>query len=401
MAHITSLSLTNFRSYESTGLDGLHAGPVVLYGPNGAGKTNILEALSLLTPGRGLRGAKVGEIQRCYLPPQPNPLYHGEREARTLSERGEGIQPWAVSAIAETPYGETKLGTGRDPATDKRVIRINGEAAKAQSILAEYLSVVWLTPQMDRLFLDAAGTRRRFLDRLVFSFDPGHAGRVTRYENAMSQRSKILKEQPYPDPAWLDALEATMAETGVAIAAARLDFAGRLQAACDRADDTHFPRARIRISGSIDELLTRAPALEVEDLFKYQLKQTRAQDAQTGGAATGPHKSDLRAQYAAKDMPADQCSTGEQKALLIGIVLAHARLIAAERGAPPVLLLDEVAAHLDESRRAGLYNILLAMKVQVWLTGTDRGLFTALHGNAMRFEINGGIARVTAQGKAA
>lgn len=401
MAYITSLYLTNFRSYESAAMDRLPQGPVVLYGPNGAGKTNILEALSLLTPGRGLRGAKVGEIQRCYLPPHPNPLSRGEREAIHRRADEGGIAAWAVSAIAETPYGETKLGTGRDPATDKRVIRINGETAKAQSALAEYLSIVWLTPQMDRLFLDAAGTRRRFLDRLVFAFDPGHAGRVTRYENAMSQRSKILKEQPYPDPAWLDALEATMAETGVAIAAARLDFAGRLQAACDRADDTHFPRARIRISGSIDELLTRAPALEVEDLFKYQLKQTRAQDAQTGGAATGPHKSDLRAQYAAKDMPADQCSTGEQKALLIGIVLAHARLIAAEREAPPVLLLDEVAAHLDESRRAGLYELLLSLKAQAWLTGTDKNLFAALGDRAQRFEINGGVINAIRHEKAA
>ena len=380
MAYITSLTLTNFRSYEHAAVNDLPPGPVVLYGPNGAGKTNILEALSLLTPGRGLRGAKVGEIQRCYM------------------TDGQG---WAVSAIAQTPYGETKLGTGRDPDTDKRLVRINGEAAKAQAALAEYLSVVWLTPQMDRLFLDAAGTRRRFLDRLVFAFDPGHAGRVTRYENAMSQRSKILKENQYPDPVWLEALEATMAETGIAIAAARLDFTQRLQAACYRADDTLFPRAQLAITGTIDELLTRAPALEVEDLFKYQLKQTRAQDAQHGGAATGPHKSDLRVHYAAKKMPADQCSTGEQKSLLIGIILAHARLIAAERGVPPVLLLDEVAAHLDESRRAGLYEILLSLRAQVWLTGTDRDLFTALHGNARYFEINGGIINAIKHEKAA
>lgn len=370
MSHVASLHLANFRSYERAGLGGLHAGPVVLYGPNGAGKTNILEALSLLTPGRGLRGAKVPEIQRCY-----------------VSSDGQG---WAVSAIVETPYGETKLGTGRDFSTDKRMIRINGETAKAQAALAEYLSVVWLTPQMDRLFLDAAGTRRRFLDRLVFSFDPGHAGRVTRYENAMSQRSKVLKEHDHPDPVWLEALESTMAETGIAIAAARADFVNRLQSACDRADDAHFPRARMQISGTIDELLTRAPALEVEELFKYQLKQTRMQDSQTGGAATGPHKSDLRVRYAAKEMPADQCSTGEQKALLIGIILAHAQLIAAERGAPPILLLDEVAAHLDETRRAGLYEILLSLKAQAWLTGTDASLFAALHGRAQRFEVNGG-----------
>jgi len=370
MTHIASLHLTNFRSYEAAQINDLPAGPVVLYGPNGAGKTNVLEALSFLTPGRGLRGAKVGEIQRCYT--------------------SSAESAWAVSTVADTPYGTIKLGTGRDPQKEKRIIRINGETAKSQSMLTEYLSVIWLTPQMDRLFLDSAGTRRRFLDRLVFAFDPGHAGRVTRFENAMSQRSKILKENTYPDPVWMDALESTMAETGVAIAAARLDFAARLQAACDHADDTHFPRAFLQITGTIDELLTRAPALEVEDLFKYQLKQTRAQDAQTGGAATGPHKSDLRVRYAAKNMPADQCSTGEQKALLIGIILAHAQLIAAERGAPPILLLDEVAAHLDESRRAGLYDLLLSLKTQVWLTGTDAGLFTALQNDAFYCEIEDG-----------
>lgn len=391
MAYISSLHLTNFRSYEGAAMDGLPQGPVVLYGPNGAGKTNILEALSLLTPGRGLRGAKVPEIQRCYLPPSlpPPPSERGE-------ERGGR---WAVAVSAETPYGAIKIGTGRDPQTDKRIIRINGDTA-TQAALAEYLSVVWLTPQMDRLFIDSAGTRRRFLDRLAFAFDPGHAGRVTRYENAMAQRSKLLKENRAPDPVWLDGLETTMAETGIAIAAARMDFTRRLQAACDRAEDDLFPRAWLSLRGTIDELLARASALEVEELFKYQLKQTRAQDAVSGGAATGPHKSDLAVRFAAKDMPADQCSTGEQKSLLIGIVLAHARLIAAERGAPPVLLLDEVAAHLDESRRAGLYNILLAMKAQVWLTGTDRGLFTALRNDTLRFEINGGIARVTAQEKA-
>ncbi|HEY8191463.1 MAG TPA: DNA replication/repair protein RecF [Alphaproteobacteria bacterium] len=378
MAFIASLHLTNFRSYESAAIDSLPQGPVVLYGPNGAGKTNILEALSLLTPGRGLRGAKVGEIQRCYM----------------------GGEAWAVSVSAETPYGAIKIGTGRDPQTDKRIIRINGETA-TQAALAEYLSVVWLTPQMDRLFIDSAGTRRRFLDRLAFAFDPGHAGRVTRYENAMAQRSKLLKENRMPDPMWLDGLETTMAETGVAIAAARLDFTRRLQSACDRAEDNLFPRTRLALRGTIDELLANASALEVEDMFKYQLKQTRAQDAVSGGAATGPHKSDLAVRFAAKDMPADQCSTGEQKSLLIGIILAHARLIAAERGAPPVLLLDEVAAHLDENRRAGLYSILLAMKAQVWLTGTDRGLFTALRNDALRFEINNGITRTMAQEKAA
>ena len=223
MAFIRSLQLTHFRCYETARLEGLTSGPVVLTGPNGAGKTNVLEAVSLLSPGRGLRGAKVSEMQRR-----------------------DGDKPWALSAEAETRYGDVRIGTGLDinSTTEKRIVRINGETAKAQTALAEYLACVWLTPQMDRLFLEGSSARRKFLDRLIFAFDPGHAGRVTRYENAMSQRSKILRENDRPDPVWLDALEAQMAETGIAIAAARLEFIGILQRACDQgvpAQETLFP----------------------------------------------------------------------------------------------------------------------------------------------------------------
>ena len=378
MAFIKSLHLANFRSYESTALDGLPSGPVVLYGANGAGKTNVLEALSLLSPGRGLRGARLGEMQRRDEP-----------------------ESWTISAAAQTQYGPVRIGTGWDQSRDKKIIRINGEPAKSQTQLSEWLSCVWLTPQMDRLFLDSASSRRRFLDRLVFAFDPGHSGRVTRYENATSQRSKILRESAAPDSVWLEALEISMAETGVALAAARLDFVHRLQEACHRADmseNTLFPKARLRVSGAIEELLTRVPALEVEELFRYQLCESRAADALTGGAATGPHRSDFCVHYIAKDMPASQCSTGEQKALLIGIMIGHARLIAAERGAPPLLLLDEVAAHLDDRRRAGLYDILLALGGQVWMTGTDAQLFDHLKGHALFHKIENGqiqnLARV-------
>lgn len=380
MGFISAIQLSQFRSYESVQVSDLARGPVVLCGPNGAGKTNVLEAVSLLTPGRGMRGAKMAEMQR--------------RDAGPM-------QSWAVSAVAETSYGPARIGIGRDALSDKRVVRVNGQAAKSQAILSEYLSCVWLTPQMDRLFIDGPGSRRRFLDRLVFAFDPSHAGRVTRYENATSQRAKILKEHEVPDERWLAGLEANMAETGVAIAAARLDFMQRLQPACDRAtadENNLFPRARLSVRGTIEELLMHAPAVEVEDMFRYQLRRTREQDAQTGGSATGPHKSDMHTLFAAKDMPADQCSTGEQKALLIGIILAHARLIAAERGAPPILLLDEVAAHLDESRRAGLYEILLATGGQVWLTGTDFMLFDALRARGQFFSVRDGV--VAADGAA-
>ncbi len=315
-----------------------------------------------------------------------------------MQQRDAG-QSWAISAEAETRYGEVRIGTGLDANSmmEKRIVRINGETAKAQTALAEYLACVWLTPQMDRLFLEGSSARRKFLDRLIFAFDPGHAGRVTRYENAMSQRSKILRENERPDPVWLDALEAQMAETGIAIAAARLEFISILQRACDQGvpeEETLFPRALMALRGTIEELLMQVPALEVEDMFRYQLRDSRQVDARTGGAATGPHKADLAVVYAVKNMPADQCSTGEQKALLIGITLAHSRLMAAERGAPPILLLDEVAAHLDENRRAALYDILLGLGGQVWMTGTDAILFAALGDRAHHFHVeNSALAR--------
>ncbi len=363
MAFLRTLKLHNFRCYAQAALEGLESGLVVLYGANGAGTTNVLEALSLLSPGRGLRSAKVIEIQKQ-----------------------DGGEPWAVSAELQTRFGQDQLGTGLDSQAGKRAVRINGQNARGQAELAEYLSCVWLTPQMDRLFLDSSAHRRRFLDRLIFAFDPGHSGRTLRYENAMRQRSRLLQDGK-GDPSWLAGLEAQMAETGVAIAAARLEFIQRLQAACDRHVSEFFPRALLSPRGTLEELLMQAPALEVEGMFAYQLAQSRGVDMKTGGAATGPHKADLFVKYADKNMPADQCSTGEQKALLIGVVLAHARLIAAERGAPPLLLLDEVAAHLDETRRSALYDLLEELGGQVWLTGTDENLFTAIRGRAQFFEV--------------
>lgn len=365
MAWVETLKLHNFRCYKSAAFSGLRSGLIVLHGPNGAGKTNVLEALSILAPGRGLRGARVMEMQKQ-----------------------NGDTPWAISASVHNDYGQTQIGTGLEPDKEKRIVRINGENARGQNALAEHLSCIWLTPQMDRLFLDSSRERRKFLDRMVFAFDPAHSGRVTRYENAMRQRSKLLSDpNEKADLSWITGLEKQMAETGIAIAAARLDFTARLQQACEEHKTEHFPLATLKAKGTIEELLENAPALEVEDLFLYQLGQSRAKDALTGGAATGPHKSDLAVFYTAKDMPADQCSTGEQKALLIGIILAHARLIQAERGSPPVLLLDEVAAHLDESRRAALYALLQELGAQTWLTGTEHSLFSAIEGQAQFFEI--------------
>jgi DNA replication and repair protein RecF len=382
MSSISSLKLHNYRCYEQLALNDLSPGFLVFYGDNGAGKTNILEAASLLSPGRGLRTAKIQDIQR---------------RADVLSSSGS----WAVSASISMDYGSVQVGTGLDATTDKRVVRIQGETARGQNALSDYISCIWLTPQMDRLFIDSLSHRRRFLDRLIFAFDPGHSGRVTRYENAMRQRSRLLQDSRRTgsasvDPVWLSGLEAQMAETAVAIAAARLGFVQSLQAVCDEFENAYFPRARLSVQGTLEELLENAPALEVEELFKHQLLESRGGDMLTGGAATGPHKSDLAAFYAVKNMRADQCSTGEQKALLTGIILAHARLVAAERGRPPVLLLDEVAAHLDEDRRAGLYDLLEGLKCQVWLTGTDRGLFDAIGKRGQFFEVKDGGAQLEA-----
>lgn len=356
MSFVQNLLLHNVRCYHSVKMEDLHSGLIILCGPNGAGKTNVLEAVSLLTAGRGLRSAANDEIQK--------------RDASAA---------WAISATVETGGADVQIGTGLDAVNGKRTVRINGVAAKNQMALSDYLSCIWLTPQMDRLFLDTAGGRRRFFDKLIFAFDPSHAGRVTRYENAMAQRSKLLREGKN-EASWLKSLESQMAETGIAIAAARLDFVVRLQKACDMAheqEETFFPRARLYLSGTVEELLSKTPAVEVEEMFAYQLEQSRSRDAETGGATTGPHKGDLVVHYAAKDMPADQCSTGEQKALLIGIILAHARLMRSEKGAPPILLLDEVAAHLDEKRRAALFDLLTDLGGQVWMTGTDESLFSA------------------------
>lgn len=374
MTFLSRLDLSRFRCYAALRIADLPAGFIALTGPNGAGKTNILEAVSLLAPGRGLRGAEPGEIQARGITQAPaaSPAPHG----------------WAVSAELRTAFGPVQLGTGWDPATNRRLARIDGQPAKSRAATAEFLSVVWLTPQMDRLFLDSAGARRKFFDRLVFAFDPGHAGRVTRYENATAQRSKLLREGG-AEPAWLDALENQMAETGTAIAAARVDFLHRLRQACDAAPpDAPFPRALPELRGQIEaDLIGGRKALEVEDNFRRSLRAGRESDARTGGAGVGPHRSDLLVHHIEKNIEAALCSTGEQKALLIGLMLAHARLIRAERGEAPVLLLDEVAAHLDAYRRAALFEILGALGGQVWMTGTDTALFSALPHSALRLQV--------------
>jgi DNA replication and repair protein RecF len=368
---VSRLTLTDFRCYASLRIEPGPA-PVVLFGPNGAGKTNVLEAISLLSPGRGLRRAPFAEIER--------------REA------GAQGGAWAVAATLTTPGGETGVGTGRDPRgtrTDgegaRRLVRIDGRTAKGPAALAEVVQMVWLTPEMDRLFLDGTGSRRRFLDRVVYGFDSGHAARLSSYERAMRQRARLLGAG-IQDRDWLAALEAQMAEDGVAVAAARVDVAGRI-AARSAAGFGPFPGAELAVEGTLEEWLSGIPALEAEGRFREALASSRETDARTGGAAVGSHRSDLRVRHRAKDMPAHQCSTGEQKALLIGIVLAAAALQADETGMAPLLLFDEVAAHLDEERRQALFARVLGLGSQVWLTGTERGPFAGLGGKARFFRV--------------
>ena len=406
---VRRLALTAFRSWRSVRLE-VPARSVVLTGPNGAGKTNLLEALSLLAPGRGLRRARMAQLQR-----------HGEAADAAPAAPAAG---WAVSAWLDTPEGPRRAGTGRDPArgsdgepetgAGRRIVRIDGVAAKGQGDLAALGAVSWLTPEMDGLFTGPAGERRRFLDRLVAGFLPRHGARLAAYEKAMRERNRLLRE-PGPDPAWLDALEAAMAGQGIAVAAARTDFTARLAAAC-AGRVSAFPAPAVALDGSPDgadrAMAADGPALQAEDALRARFRASRDADAEAGRALVGPHRVDLAVRYAAPgragdrsgdrsgdragDMPAAACSTGEQKALLIALVLAAARLQAVERGAAPVLLLDEIAAHLDRDRRAALFDEIEELGAQAWMTGTDAALFDALRGRACFVAVENGALAVTA-----
>lgn len=346
--HVSRFALTEFRSYAS-GVIEPGPGFVLLFGDNGAGKTNLLEAVSLLSPGRGLRGAALSDMAR---------------------QGGSG--GFAVAARLD----ETDIGTGTlATAPERRQVRINGAPAAVNS-LSEWLSVLWLTPAMDRLFTGSAGDRRRFLDRLVLALEPGHAHHSSRYEAAMRARNKLLSEPAGLDPAWLDALESQMAEHGVAVADARTRTVQALQQHLSAAPDDMFARAALALGG-----------WQAGDL-SAQLSAGRERDATAGRTLTGPHRQDLLVRHAAKDIDAAQCSTGEQKALLLGLVLAHADLVAERRGAPPILLLDEVAAHLDPKRRAAFFE-RLAGRGQVWMTATEAALFDGI-GEASRFQVTPG-----------
>jgi DNA replication and repair protein RecF len=379
---VTRLVLTDFRNYREARLS-LSTEPVVLTGPNGAGKTNLLEAISLLAPGRGLRGARLTEIDR-------------RRDAADDPAYPAPAQGWAVAAVVETRRGAVRIGTGRDAAEatgERRVVRIDGEPARTQAALGEHLAVAWLTPPMDRLFIEGPGGRRRFLDRLVLGLDPAHATRVGTYEQALRERSRLLREG-ISDPGWLAALEKVMAEQGVAVAAGRREATQRLDRVCAEAEGP-FPRARLQLVGAVEEWLGTMPALAAEAELASALATNRQNDAQAGGALLGPHRSDLRVSLAEKGIAAELASTGEQKALLISILLAQARLQRAVRGEPALLLLDEIAAHLDAGRRAALFEALLGLDSQAWLTGTDEALFAPLRRGAQFLSVRDGRVAAT------
>ena len=374
---VRQLRLTDFRNYRQLRLD-CDVSPVVLVGDNGAGKTNLLEALSFLAPGRGLRRARLDEVGRKPREEEPAPN-------------------WAVAATLETPDGRLAIGTGIEPARSegglpRRVVRIDGRPAASQTALGLHIAAVWLTPQLDRLFLDGASERRRFLDRLVTALHPEHAGDVAAYENAQRQRARLLadgRQGGNRDPHWFTALEDTMARHGVALATNRADTVQRLDAAA-RLGVGPFPRAALAMAGEVDGWIASMAAIDAEDRLRAELAASRLRDAEAGTTCVGPHRSDLAVRYLDLDMPAAEGSTGQQKAILVSIALAHARLVTLSRGRPPLLLLDEIAAPLDGERRAALFDEVVALGVQSWMTGTDAELFKPLEGRAQILRVTDG-----------
>jgi len=375
-SRITSLTLTDFRSYDRAVLE--TAGRTVyLHGPNGAGKTNLLEAISFLAPGRGLRGAATAEVGRR-LP--------GEAHGRA----------WAVSAGIERPDGTVRIGAGiESPGAARRLVRIDGEPAPPGR-MGEHVRPIWLTPQQDRLFLDGAGDRRRFFDRLTFAAEPAHAEAATAYDKALRERLRLLVDGP-ADPSWLGALEAQMARSGALMASARTRTLSALQQEIDGRAHSPFPQARLRLSGDWEAMAAAGldPA-EIETRLGAALARARERDAAAGRSLTGPHRGDLEVVHVPKDRPAAECSTGEQKALILNLVLAQAARLSRAKSEPnPILLLDEVAAHLDRFRRASLFDEITALGLQTFLSGTDEALFLDLKGRALGVSVDGGALTVS------
>jgi len=368
-AAVESLTLTDFRSYEHADLSP-RGRSVYLFGPNGAGKTNLLEALSLFSPGRGMRGASLGEF------------------GRRAPDEPQG-RVWAVSAAIEGDAGGVRLGTGLEtPTSARRVVRIGGETV-APGRLAEHLRPLWLTPAQDRLFLEGAAERRRFFDRLVFAAEPIHAAHAGAYDRALRERARLLAEEG-ADPAWLAALEARMAEAGARMAEARAVTLLALQAEIDGRGDRLFPQADLGLTGEFERMAMSGQSLDqIEARLAADLAASRPRDAAAGRALTGPHRTDLGLIHRQRGRPAAECSTGEQKALILNLVLAQAARLSRAKSSPnPILLLDEVAAHLDPFRRAALTDEIEALGLQAFLTGTDEALFDHFKGKALGVRVN-------------
>lgn len=360
---VARLILQDFRSYRTLDLRLSHR-LVALSGENGAGKTNLIEALSLFAPGRGLRRAELGEMVRS------------------------GADRFAVSAEIEADGASRRLGVGYQPeepgGRPARICRIDGASVGSAAAFAEHLRLVWLTPDLDGLFRGPPGDRRRFLDRLVLAVDPRHGSRVAALERALRSRNRLLEEGPAGSGPWLDAVEREIAELALAVAAARSETAERLGADLLAGAEiaSPFPFARLSLSGEFEALVAGLPAVDAEDLYRARLREDRSRDAAAGRTLLGPHATDLLVRHGPKGLPAGSCSTGEQKALLLRLILAHVRLVERMSGIAPILLLDEVAAHLDPLRRAALYEQLGGLPGQVWMTGADPSLFADLTGRA-------------------
>lgn len=370
---VERLKLTDFRNYASLSL-ALRPGPVVLAGENGAGKTNLLEAISFLSPGRGLRRATLAEIAR---------------------QGGSG--GFAVHAELAGPFGECEIGTGTagQPGGDEaaRKVRINGANARSADEMLDWMRIIWLTPAMDALFTGPAADRRRFLDRMVLAIDPAHGRRALDFEKAMRARNRLLAESS-SDDRWFSAIETQMAETGVAIAAARAELVRLLAGMVALLPgDGPFPRSGLALDGTLEARVADMAAVDLEEEYRQALAQGRYRDRAAGRTLEGPHRSDLLVRHAPKDQPAELCSTGEQKALLVGLVVSHARLTGDIAGSTPILLLDEIAAHLDAGRRAALFAILDALDCQYFMTGTEPALFDSLAGRAQFLTVSGGTVR--------
>jgi len=363
--YISRLRLSHFRNYASAALD-LDGRHLVLVGPNGAGKTNLLEAISLLSPGRGLRGASFEEV---------------------AAQGSDGM--WAVAATVETAEGPADIGTGAGGQDGGRRVRINGANARTVEEMSAYLRVLWLTPAMDGLFTGAANERRRFLDRLVTTLIPGHSAAVSDFDKAMRQRNRLVEEDA--DPLWIDAVEARMAAAAAAVHFSRTDSLSELQALIlAGVDEANFPAGRLALTPLFEDRHEPQSSSALESELREAWRKGRRQDRAAGRTLIGPHRVDLDVRHAQKDMPASLGSTGEQKALLIGLILAHARLVKRSTGIAPFLLLDEVAAHLDPNRRAALFSALDQLGTQCFMTGTDPMLFEALGEGAQRVTVRDG-----------